>query len=86
MGIRDFIENLERHRELAGRSDLSEEERQEVLREAEMMVGMAEAAIKSLDSTIENRRLNLNEEHSVRFAQDIFVYLREQEEELKGRL
>jgi hypothetical protein len=86
LGIRDFIQNLEKHRERAQRPDLPEEERQELLREAEMMVGMAEHAIKSLESALNNRRLNLNEEHAVRFAQDVFAYLRDREEEVKARL
>jgi hypothetical protein len=86
LGIRDFIQNLEKHRQQAQRSDLPEEERHELLREAEMMVGMAEHAIKSLESALNNRRLNLNEEHAVRFAQDVFAYLRDQEEEIKAQL
>ncbi len=87
MGIRDFIRQLEEHRErLARGPDLSNAEREETLREAEMMVGMAEAAIKELGSIIRNRRINLPEEHAVRFAQDIFLYLRDEEEKVKERL
>jgi hypothetical protein len=87
MGIRDFIRHLEEHRERLERSsDLSNAEREETLREAEMMVGMAEAAIKELESIIRNRRINLPEEHAVRFAQDVFLYLRDEEEKVKERL
>jgi phenylalanyl-tRNA synthetase alpha subunit len=87
MGIRDFIRYLEEHRERLERGpDLSDAEREETLREAEMMVGMAEAAIKELESIIRNRRINLPEEHAVRFAQDVFFYLREEEEKVKERL
>jgi len=87
MGIRDFIRQLEEHRERLERSsDLSDAEREETLREAEMMVGMAEAAIKELESIIRNRRINLPEEHAVRFAQDVFLYLRDEEEKVKERL
>ncbi|HEV2093058.1 MAG TPA: hypothetical protein VGR18_07830 [Rubrobacter sp.] len=74
---------LEEHRErLAG--GLSEAEREEVLREAETMVGMIDAAVKELESVIKNRRLNLPEEHAVRFAQDVFRHLREREEKVKA--
>ena len=87
MGIRDFIEYLREHREKAERSqELSELERQEVLREAEMMVGMADAAVRELGSVISNRRINLPEEHAVRFAQDVFLYLRDEEEKVKEKL
>ena len=87
MGIRDFIEYLEEHREKAGRAGaLSEAERGEVLREAEMMVGMADAAIRELESVLANRRVNLPEEHAIRFAQDVFVYLKGEEEKVKERL
>ena len=87
MGIRDFIRQLEEHRERLQRgSDLSITEREETLREAEIMVGMAEAAIKELDSIIRNRRINLPEEHAVRFAQDVFLYLRDEEEKVKEHL
>lgn len=83
MGIRDFIELLQEHRErLAG--GLSEAERGEVLREAETMVGMIDAAVRELESVIKNRRLNLPEEHAVRFAQDVFRYLRDAEEKVKA--
>jgi phenylalanyl-tRNA synthetase alpha subunit len=80
LGIRDFIEYLEEHREKAGRPEaLSEAERGKVLREAEMMVGMAE-------SVLTNRRVNLPEEHAVRFAQDVFAHLKGEEEKVKERL
>lgn len=83
MGIRDFIEKLEEHRErLAGGP--SPAERGEVLREAETMVGMMDAAVRELESVIKNRRLNLPEEHAVRFAQDVFRHLREVEERVKA--
>ena len=84
MGIRDFIEKRdERRRRLAG--GLSEAERAEVLREAETMVGMIDAAVRELESVIKNRRLNLPEEHAVRFAQDVFRHLREGEENVKAQ-
>ena len=87
MGIRDFIEYLREHREKAERPEaLSGAEREEVLREAEMMVGMADAAIRELDSVLNNRRVNLPEEHAVRFAQDVFLYLKSEEERVKERL
>jgi len=88
VGIRDFIRHLEEHRERLrkGRLALSEAERQETLREAEIMVGMADAAIRELESVIGNRRINLPEEHAVRFAQDVFLYLREEEEKVKEAL
>ena len=87
MGIRDFIRYLEEHRERLERgSELSDVERKEILRESEAMVGMAEAAIKELESVINNRRINLPEEHAVRFAQDIFLYLRDEEEKVKERV
>ncbi len=87
MGIRDFIQYLEEHRErLKGGPELSDTERQETLREAETMVGMAAAAIKELDSVLGNRRINLPEEHAVRFAQDVFRYLIAKEEEVKEAL
>ena len=47
------------------------------------MVGMADAAIKELESVLGNRRVNLPEEHAVRFAQDVFLYLRDQEQKVK---
>ena len=87
MGIRDFIRYLEEHRERLERgSELSDAEREEILRESEAMVGMAEAAVKELESVINNRRINLPEEHAVRFAQDVFLYLRDEEEKVKERL
>ncbi len=87
MGIRDFIQYLREHREKIERPEaLSEAEREEILREAELMVGMAEAAVKQLESVIVNRRINLPEEHAVRFAQDIFLYLKDEEERVKERL
>lgn len=87
MGIRDFIRHLEEHREKLRRApQLSDEEREETLREAEMMVGMADAAIKELESVIQNRRVNLPEEHAVRFAQDVFLHLRTEEEKVKDAL
>ncbi len=84
MGIRDFIRYLQEHRErLARGTALSGAEREETLREAEMMVGMADAAIRELESVIQNRRVNLPEEHAVRFAQDVFVHLRDEEQKVK---
>ena len=56
------------------------------MREAETMVGMADAAIKELESVLGNRRVNLPEEHAVRFAQDVFLYLRDQEQKVKDVL
>ena len=47
---------------------------------------MAEAASKELDSVLNNRRINLPEEHAVRFAQDIFLHLKEQENLVKEEL
>ena len=87
MGIRDFIQYLEEHQERLKRGQtLSDAEREETLREAETMVGMADAAIKELDSVLANRRINLPEEHAVRFAQDVFVYLRDEEKKVKEAL
>jgi phenylalanyl-tRNA synthetase alpha subunit len=87
MGIRDFIRHIKEHRERLERgSELSETEREEILREAETMVGMADAAVKELESVIKNRRINLPEEHAVRFAQDVFLYLRDEEEKVKERV
>jgi phenylalanyl-tRNA synthetase alpha subunit len=87
MGIRDFIRHLKEHQErLARSSELSDAEREEILREAETMVGMADAAVKELESVINNRRINLPEEHAVRFAQDVFLYLRDEEEKVKERV
>jgi hypothetical protein len=50
------------------------------------MVGMADAAVRELESVIRNRRINLPEEHAVRFAQDIFLHLRDEEERVKERI
>ena len=87
MGIRDFIRYLKEHQLRHERvSELSDAEREETLHEAETMVGMAEAAIKELESVITNRRVNLPEEHAVRFAQDVFLYLRDEEERVKERI
>ena len=86
MGIRDFIQCLQDHQERLRREDLSDAEREETLREAETMVGMADAAIKELESVLGNRRINLPEEHAVRFAQDVFSYLKEEEEKVKEAL
>ena len=87
MGIRDFIRHLKEHQlRLERISELSDLEREETLREAEAMVGMAEAAIKELESVIRNRRVNLPEEHAIRFAQDIFLHLRDEEERVKEQL
>ncbi len=84
MGIRDFIELLGEHRERLARAEsLPEVERDTTLREAEMMVGMADAAIRSLESVLANRRANLPEEHALRFAQDVFKHLRGEEEKVK---
>jgi phenylalanyl-tRNA synthetase alpha subunit len=85
VGIRDFIHCLKEHQNRLKRS-LSDEEREETLREAETMVGMADAAIKELESVLGNRRVNLPEEHAVRFAQDVFLYLRDQEQKVKEAL
>ena len=87
MGIRDFIRHLKEHQDRVERGpELSDAEREETLREAETMVGMADAAVKELESVIRNRRVNLPEEHAVRFAQDIFLYLRDEEERIKERI
>ena len=87
MGIRDFIEYLREHREKVENTEaLPEAERAEVLRQAEMMVGMAEEAAKELESIVKNRRVNLPEEHALRFAQDVFLYLIDEEEKIKERL
>jgi hypothetical protein len=87
LGIRDFIEYLREHREKVRRPEsLSDTEREEVLRQAEMMVGMVDAAIRELSSVVANRRVNLPEEHALRFAQDVFLYLRDEEEKVKERL
>jgi phenylalanyl-tRNA synthetase alpha subunit len=87
MGIRDFIRHLKDHRlRLESASELTDAEREETLLEAETMVGMAEAAVRELESVIKNRRLNLPEEHAVRFAQDVFLHLRDEEEGVKERI
>ena len=86
MGIRDFIQYLQEHREKLADSGLSDEERREALDQAEMMVGMVDAAVKELDSVLRNRRINLPEEHAVRFAQDIFLHLKEEEDKVKKAL
>jgi phenylalanyl-tRNA synthetase alpha subunit len=87
VGIRDFIRYLKEHQERLKRGpELSDVEREETLREAETMVGMADAAIRELGSVLGNRRVNLPEEHAVRFAQDVFLYLREEEERVKEAL
>lgn len=86
MGIRDFIQYLQEHREKLADSGLTDEERREALDQAEMMVGMVDAAVKELDSVLRNRRINLPEEHAVRFAQDIFLHLKEEEEKVKEEL
>ena len=87
MGIRDFIEYLGEHREKAQKPEtLSDAEREEVLRQAEMMVGMVDVAVRELGSVVENRRVNLPEEHALRFAQDVFLYLRDEEEKVKEGL
>ena len=87
MGIRAFIQHLREHQERLRRGpDLSTSEREETLREAETMVGMADAAIKELESVLDNRRINLPEEHAIRFAQDVFLYLRDEEEKVKEAL
>ena len=87
MGIRDFIQYLREHREKAENPDaLPDAEREEILRQAEMMVGMADAAVRELGSVVANRRVNLPEEHALRFAQDVFLYLKDEEERVKERL
>jgi phenylalanyl-tRNA synthetase alpha subunit len=87
VGIRDFIQHLEEHQERLQRgANLSPSEREETLSEAETMVGMADAAIKELESVLNNRRINLPEEHAIRFAQDVFLYLRDEEEKVKEAL
>ena len=87
MGIRDFIQYLTEHRErLDGEGELSEAEREDILRESEVMVGMMDAAVRELESVIKNRRVNLPEEHALRFAQDVFRHLREGEEQVKAEV
>jgi phenylalanyl-tRNA synthetase alpha subunit len=86
LGIRDFIEYLREHRLVAEKPEaLSDTEREEILRQAEVMVGMADAAVKELESVVNNRRVNLPEEHALRFAQDVFLYLRDEEEAIKEK-
>jgi phenylalanyl-tRNA synthetase alpha subunit len=87
LGIRDFIEYLRKHRLVAEKPEmLSDTEREEILRQAEVMVGMADAAVKELESVVNNRRVNLPEEHALRLAQDVFLYLRDEEEGIKEKL
>ena len=87
MGIRDFIEYFGEHRLAAEKPEaLSEAEREEILRQAEMMVGMADAAVRELESVVANRRVNLPEEHALRFAQDVFLFLKAEEERVKEKL
>jgi phenylalanyl-tRNA synthetase alpha subunit len=87
VGIRDFIRGLKEHQERLRRGpELSDAEREDTLKEAETMVGMANAAIRELESVLGNRRVNLPEEHAIRFAQDVFLYLREEEEKVKKAL
>ena len=87
MGIRDFVQCLKEHQERLKRGPaLSDAEREDTLKEAETMVGMADAAIRDLESVLANRRGNLPEEHAIRFAQDVFLYLREEEEKVKQAL
>ena len=87
MGIRDFIEYLREHRLVAEKPEaLSDAKREEILRQAEVMVGMADAAVKELESVVNNRRVNLPEEHALRFAKDVFLYLRDEEERVKEKL
>jgi phenylalanyl-tRNA synthetase alpha subunit len=87
VGIRDFIQHLTEHQERLRRGPaLSTSEREETLSEAETMVGMADAAIKELESVLNNRRINLPEEHAIRFAQDVFIHLRDEEEKVKEAL
>lgn len=87
MGIRDFIQYLDEHREKARRvAGLDGSEKEETLRQAEMMVGMAEAATRDLESVMKHRRINLSEEHALRFAQDVLLYLRDEEEKMKESL
>jgi phenylalanyl-tRNA synthetase alpha subunit len=87
LGIRDFIEYLREHRLVAEKPEaLSDAKREEILRQAEVMVGMADAAVKELESVVNNRRVNLPEEHALRFAKDVFLYLRDEEERVKEKL
>lgn len=50
------------------------------------MVGMIDGAVRELESVIKNRRVNLPEEHALRFAQDVFRHLREEEEKVKAEV
>jgi phenylalanyl-tRNA synthetase alpha subunit len=87
LGIRDFIEYLREHRLVVEKPEaLSDAKREEILRQAEVMVGMADAAVKELESVVNNRRVNLPEEHALRFAKDVFLYLRDEEERIKEKL
>ena len=87
MGIRDFIEYLREHRLVVEKPEaLSDAKREEILRQAEVMVGMADAAVKELESVVNNRRVNLPEEHALRFAKGVFLYLRDEEERIKEKL
>jgi len=87
LGIRDFIEYLREHQIAVEKPEaLSGTEREEILRQAEVMVGMADAAVRELESVVKNRRVNLPEEHALRFAQDVFLYLRDEEEGVKEKL
>ena len=87
MGIRDFIQYFQEHQEkLNNDAELSAAERSEMLGQAEMMVGMASGAIRELESVLQNRRINLPEEHAIRFAQDVFLFLKEEEEKVKAEL
>jgi hypothetical protein len=87
VGIRDFILLLAEHQGRSKRNpELSDTEREETLREAETMVGMADSAIRELESVLTNRRVNLPEEHALRFAQEVFIYLRDEEEKVKDTL
>ena len=45
-----------------------------------------DAAVRELESVIKNRRVNLPEEHALRFAQDVFRHLREEEEKVKAEV
>ena len=50
------------------------------------MVGMADAAIRELESILDNRRVNLPEEHAIRFAQDVFVLPKRRRRKVKEAL
>lgn len=87
MGIRDFIRYMEEHRrKMESSTNLSADEKTEILKQAEMMVGMADHAVNELESVLNNRRINLHEEHAIRFAQDIFIHIRDEEEKVKDCL